>query len=110
MKKQMQKQQIQKIIHLWIKLIRKLSTDQLDPEAIRTSATNKRHLRTLFAATDHRKAWRRKLHLHRCTQPCYPHEQETMPQEKVENEKKAFWKWSKKLFRKRNAIFKEESW
>ena len=31
-------------------------TDQLDPEVIRTSATNKHHLRTSFAATDHRKA------------------------------------------------------
>ena len=39
-----------------IKLIRKLFTDQLDSEAIRTSAMNKRHLRTLFAVTDHRKA------------------------------------------------------
>ena len=87
MEKQMQKQQIQKIIHLRIKLIRNLRiklirkklTDQLDPEAIRTSATHKRHLRTLFAATDHGKASRRKLHLYRCTQPCYPHEPETMP-------------------------------
>ena len=72
----MQKQQIQKISLLRIRLIRKSVTDQVDPEVIRMSATNAPPSAYLVCRHD------------KCTTFIAPnrsqrtHEPETMPQEK----------------------------
>ena len=107
MQKQMQKQQIPKIIHLRIKLIRNLRINLIRKPSVRPRRTNTICVPRLSPPTT------TKLDVGNFTFTAVlnlatPTNQRQCRRKKWKTRRKLFENGGKKLFRKRNGIFKEE--